>query len=500
MSPGRLLTVFLVVATALRWWWNLLRPLSPEESYLALCGFIPSLAYFDGPGGPPLLVALGISVAGAGGFGAAFFWPVLAAAASAFLYLLVSSLVGKREGLAAAVLLNLLPVFNQASLHPSCALPLTAAALGTAVFAWQALEKNSAVFWILAGLSAALGLLFSYTAWFLLPAVALVLLASHRWRPRLAFPGFWLAWVPPLAVYLLLLQWNAQHGWVHFIGGTLRTALALDFSNLGPALLAAARATSPLVLLLLVFAAVLAVSQIRVSPKIKFVFLPALAALLAATYAALRGFPAQTSGLLSAALVLPLIAWLPAQFGRIPARLLTTVVFFAAAIWCAINLPRTGSTTFVDAKVGQEVQAIRTTHRDALGALPFLVAENAPLAAALALTLPDPAPAEPGHPPIYTVESAAARSQFDLWPRYDQFVEAKAPPTDPAALDPFTEQDGVNPFVGRFALYITTQQPDGLPQAVTAAFAAVQLLAEIPTPDGRTLRVYLCSDYQTMPL
>ena len=500
MSPGRLLTVFLVFATALRWWWNLLRPLSPEESYLALCGFIPSLAYFDGPGGAPLLVALGISVAGAGGLGAAFFWPLLAAVSSALLYLLVSSLFGKREGLAVAVLLNLLPVFNQASLHPSCALPLAAAALGTAGFAWQALEKNSAMFWISAGLCAALGLLFTYTAWFLLPAIALVLLASHRWRRRLASPGFWLAWVPPLAVYLLLLQWNAQHGWVHFIGGTLITAFALDFSNFGPALLAAARAASPLVLLLLVFAAILAVPQIRVSPKIKFVFLPALAALLAATYAALRGFPAQTSGLMSASLALPLIAWLPAQFGRIPTRLLTSAVFLTAALWCSVTLPRAGSTTFVDAKVGQEVQAIRTTHPDAEGVLPFLVSENAPLAAALALALPDPAPTAPGHPPVYTLESAAARSQFDLWPRYDQFVEAKAPPTDLATLDPFTEQDGVNPFVGRSALYITNQQPDGLPQAVTAAFAAVQLLAEIPTSDGRTLRVYLCSDYQTMPL
>jgi len=500
MSPGRLLTIFLIFATALRWWWSFLHPLSPQESYLALCGFIPSLAYFDGPGGTPLLVALGISVAGAGGLGAAFFWPVLAAVASVFLYSLVASLVGKREGLATAVLLNLLPLFNQASLHPSCALPLTAAALGTAAFAWQALEKNSAMFWTLAGLCTALGLLFSYTAWFLLPAIVLVLLASHRWRRRLASLAFWLAWIPPLAVYLLLLQWNAQHGWVHFIGGTWRTAVTLDFSNLGPSLVAAARAVSPLVLVMFALAAIVAAARIRVSPKIKFVSLPALAALLAATYAALRGLPTQTPGLLAVSLALPLIAWLPARSGRIPTHWFTSVIFVTAALWCAFALPRAGSKTLIDADIGGEVQAIRTTHPDAQGALPFLVAENAPLAAALALALPDPAASAPGHPPVYTVESAAARSQFDLWPRYDQFVEAKAPPADPAALDPFTEQDGVNPFVGRSALYITAQQPDDLPQAITAAFAGVQLLAEIPTPDGRTLLVYLCSDYQTMPL
>ena len=129
----------------------------------------------------------------------------------------------------------------------------------------------------------------------------------------------------------------------------------------------------------------------------------------------------------------------------------------------------------------------------------FLIAENAPLAAALALALPDATPAAPGHPPVYTSESPAARSQFDLWPRYDQFVEAERIEVAPG-IDPFTEQEGANPFVGRSALYITTQEPGDLPQAITAAFAGVQPLGEITAPDGRTLRVYLCSDYQTMPL
>jgi hypothetical protein len=95
-------------------------------------------------------------------------------------------------------------------------------------------------------------------------------------------------------------------------------------------------------------------------------------------------------------------------------------------------------------------------------------------------------------------ESPAARSQFDLWPRYDQFVEAAQ--TAPDGPDPFTEQQGANPFIGRNALYITTQQTDELPQAITAAFKTVQLLEEATTPAGPILRVFLCSDYQTMPM
>jgi 4-amino-4-deoxy-L-arabinose transferase-like glycosyltransferase len=499
MIQGRLLALFLVLVTALRWLWQYVRPLSPEESYLALSGFIPSLAYFDGPGGTPLLVALGISVAGPGGLGATFFWPVLAALASAFLYLLVTRLTGPSEGLAIAVVINLLPVFNQAALSATCAMPLATAALGASFCAWRALENQSFSWWIGAGLCAAFGLLFTYSAWFILPSLALVLLVSHRWRPRLLARGFWLAWIPPVAVYLLLLRWNEQHGWIHFIGGTWKTARSLDFSQLPAALLASASALTPFVFVALLLGAAFALGRIRVSPKIKFLVVPALAATLAAAYAALRGWSAQTPGLLAAALALPLIALTPERIGSARTRIILSALFIGAAAWTALTLPRPQSKTFLDSGVGQAIGNLRAEYSAPSAPLLFLIAENAPLAAALALALPDATPAAPGHPPVYTTESPAARSQFDLWPRYDQFVEAERIEAAPG-IDPFTEQEGANPFVGRSALYITTQEPGELPQAITAAFAGVQLLGEITAPDGRLLRVYLCSDYQTMPL
>ena len=499
MTHGRLLALFLLAVTALRWFWQYARPLSPEESYLALCGFIPSLAYFDGPGGTPLLVALGISTAGPGGFGATFFWPVLAAIASVFLYLLVARLTGPSEGLAVAVVLNLLPVFNVAALSATCALPLATAALGASFCAWCALDKHSAAWWVGAGLCAAFGLFFTYTAWFILPSFALVLLASHRWRHRLLGPGFWLAWIAPVAVYLLLLRWNEQNGWIHFIGGTWKTARSLDFSLLPGALVASASALTPFVFVALAFSAAFALGRLRVSPKIKFLFIPALAATLAAAYAALRGWPAQTPGLLAAALTLPLIVWLPEHIAGARTRVVLSALFIGAAFWTALALPRPEAKPLVDSGVGQTIGEVRAQYTDATMPPLFLIAENAPLAAALALALPDATPAAPGHPPVYTSESPAARSQFDLWPRYDQFVEAPPAPVAPGT-DPFTEQEGANPFLGRSALYITTQEPGGLPQAITAAFAGVQLLGEITAPDGRILRAYLCSDYQTMPL
>ncbi|MFM8231324.1 MAG: hypothetical protein ACKOAL_08885, partial [Chthoniobacterales bacterium] len=311
--------------------------------------------------------------------------------------------------------------------------------------------------------------------------------------------GFWAAWLPPLAVYVVLLQWNAQHGWIHFIGGTWKTALSLHFSNLAPSLISAGHAVTPFVLIALAIAAATDFTRIGVSPKIKLVSLPALAALLAALYAALRGLPTLSPGLLAASLTLPLLAWLPPQIFRVPTHMLSVIFFLSAALWCAFTLPRPEAKGFIDANVGRTIDDIRAEQSDPVAPPLLLIAENAPIAAALALALPDVTPAAPGYPPVYTGESAAARSQFDLWPRYDQFVEADAP-NAAADLDPFTEQDGANPFVGRSALYITAQQPDDLPQAITAAFTAVEPIAEVTTPDGRILRVYLCSDYQTMPL
>ena len=444
-------------------------------------------------------MALGISVAGPGGFGATFFWPVLAVLASVFLYLLVARLTVSSEGLAVAVLLNLLPVFNQAALSATCAMPLATAALGASFCAWRALESPSVGWWLGAGLCAAFGLLFTYTAWFILPSLALVLLASHRWRPRLLAPSFWLAWIPPVTVYLLLLRWNEQNGWIHFIGGTWKTARSLDFAQLPGAFVASVSALTPFVFVALLFGAAFALGRIRVSPKIKFLFFPALAATLAAVYAALRGWSGQTPGLLAAALALPLIAWIPERIGGTRTKIILSTLLLGAAVWTALTLPRPQSKSLFDSGVGRAIGDLRAENSNATMPLLFLIAENAPLAAALALALPDATPAAPGHPPIYTSESPAARSQFDLWPRYDQFVEAERIEVAPG-IDPFTEQEGANPFVGRSALYITTQEPGDLPQAITAAFAGVQPLGEITAPDGRILRVYLCSDYQTMPL
>ena len=517
MNARVLLACILAILTLLRWAWNAPHEMSPEEAYLALCGRSPAPAYFEGPPGTALCVALGVAVAGPSALGAALAWPVFAALATLALYLLVAPLRGNLAALAVAVLLNLLPAFNLASLTPGPALPVTMFALAFMACAWRALDSGAALWWLLAGLCAAGALLFSYAAWFLVPSLALVLMASHRWRKHLATPGFWLTALPPLAVLAVLLAWNARHGWVHFIGGTWQTALAINWSHILPGLASTALAVSPLVLVAVAAGLGSCLRVIRVAPKAKFLAVPALAAMAIAGYAVLTGSPAIVTGLAAAALALPLLAWLPAgalshqhrakSWPDRPARLVRDTlasplflpaVFLTAAFASFAALARTSPPANpASAAVVREIEALRAAQSAEQPA--FFIAENAALAAALSLHLRDTAFVAPGHPPVYVVESPFADSQYALWPRYDEFQDAPAASAD-AGADPFSEQDGANPFLGRSALYITWQAADDLPQAVTAAFVAHRLLAEIATPSGAVLRVFLCEDYQTLPL
>lgn len=465
--------------------------LSATEAYWALCGWQPEVAYFDGPGGTPLAVAAGVALGAAG-----LWWPIFALLATLALFFLVAPLAGTRAALAAAVLLNLLPAFNTNALTPGDAMPLTMFALGFMAAAWRGLQHNSTSWWIGSGLCAAGALLFSYQAWFFLPALAIVLLASRRWRARLGGAGFWLATLPPLVVLGLLLSWNAAHDWIHFIRGTWQTALDLQWWRLPGGLWRATGAASPLGLAVLAAALLFALREVTVAPKAKFLVVPALLALLVTGYAVLRGEPAQPAGLMTAALALPLTAWLPAFAGRFPARVLLLLVFLTTALWTGAQLARSQPTgALLTAEVAREIEKLRSARTPPL----FLIAENAPLASAVALHLEKAAPALPGHPPVYVIESPSAESQYAFWPRYDQFTDAPPPPPDPGT-DPFTEQDGYNPFLGRSALYLSTQAEEVLPQAISAAFATCRLLAEITLPSGRILRVFLCSEYQTLPL
>jgi PIN domain nuclease of toxin-antitoxin system len=107
------------------------------------------------------------------------------------------------------------------------------------------------------------------------------------------------------------------------------------------------------------------------------------------------------------------------------------------------------------------------------------------------------------HPAVYIVESQDIQNQFSFWPRYDQFVEAPANTKQPDS-EVYTEEEGVNLFTGRSALYVQSGKGLLVPHNIRAGFQSVEPIATVQvTRFGAPVRewqVFLCRNYRTLPL
>ena len=149
-----------------------------------------------------------------------------------------------------------------------------------------------------------------------------------------------------------------------------------------------------------------------------------------------------------------------------------------------------------------EMDRIRTAFESSSGTRPFLIASSYGVASNLAFYLPDKKVEGPGHPPIYFPESQRIENQFSFWPRYDEFVTV---PREQLPADAyFNEADGINPFHGRTALYITDRAEERPPSSVKEGFERIEMIACIDqTRRGeqvRQWRVFACYGYRSVPL
>ena len=88
-----------------------------------------------------------------------------------------------------------------------------------------------------------------------------------------------------------------------------------------------------------------------------------------------------------------------------------------------------------------------------LGEKLFLIADARDRASEISFYLREKRVEGPGHPPVYIPESQDMVNQFSFWPRYDEFVEIK-PGTPRPESEVYTEESGINLFIGRDALFI----------------------------------------------
>jgi len=481
--------LFLVLSglALLRVWAVLWGEVGGANAYYRLCAGLPAPAYFDGPAGTAMLVRV------FSGMGDAWLLlgPLWAVAATLALVHFGSRVADPRGAAGAAVVMNVLPAFNAEALVAGPVLPALTFSLLGASFVWDASRGQSPrIFsWFAAGTAFAGGALFAYWAALFGLAAGLVPLARPSGRRMENFAG--LAWIVIALAGVLRAPWiwNAEREFIPVAGWTLRGLIQPDWPALGAGLVDFLAGISPVIAITACVVFVRVVAGCRGAGPAGFVAAVAAPGVLLGGLAVYRGWDAGIAALPAVALVLP-SAWVALERGR-------AILWAGAALAVAFSVP-----VYTGIVRGNGLMAETAAHVLALddslsGEIPgglFHIAGDAGLAASLGYQIRNAIVPPEGHPPVYELESQAITSQFAYWPSYADFVEAVRP-----SDEFFTESKAGNPFEGHSAVYVGREGPAGLPQAVKGAFSDVQIVREAGPPEDR-LYIYLCLDYQTMPL
>ena len=481
-------------------------------------------AYFSKGPGIAFAIRASTSIFGANEFGVRFWSPILAAGTSLLLFYFARRIFSDAAGLWAVVALNVTPIFNVGAFvmtTDSLSLFFWMAAMFTF---WLACERSPqfSFYWPVTGLLIGLGFLCRYTNAFELLCVALVLAFTPRLRSEFKRPGlYWL-----LAIFVLCtippIVWNAQHAWITLVHLRERGSLEQD---VGFRPLEALKFFgehflfySPLLFLALAWGVIGSWRRLNQQFKVLFLFwfgLPVFAfyLLLSTNRVATPNWDAVSFlgfGLLAVYYWRERLETRALLMWCAGAALLLGLVISAIAL--DSDLLRSAGFHFWRSdpsdrmrgwkSMTAEVEKIRGELETKLGEKLFLIADERHRASEMSFYLRDKHLEGPGHPPVYITESQDLVNQFSFWPRYDAFVEAPANTAQPRE-EGYTEQKGVNPFVGRSALFI---RGDALhpPHNIRVAFASTQPVGVIEVRRfGKILRkwqLFLCQNYRTLPL
>ena len=473
--------IFLGILTLLRCVWIAFQGIAPQEAYQWMCAARLAPALFDGPPGPAFLVKiLGSFFAESLDF-VRVCWPFLGLLAAWLTWLLARAVYDEVVAGWVVVALNALPVFNENAVTVSPAMPALILVLGGMVCA-QAGWNGRGTAWIFASVFFAVATLFRYEAVLVPMSLCFTLLLPiHGRRPNLmACVSFLLL---PMVALWAPLKWNAALEWVPLVGGTLRTFWQPNFSN-WPAGLAAFLHDFSFGFAVAGIIAFLAMIRSAFKPG-RAVFLLAVSA-LPAIWAAYNFVVGREFYSASWIACVPILIFLAG--GRSKSRQMPTfgvAVVLVGLIFSGVTLRESG---LMRSGWNALVAEIHESSRSMPGG-GFLIAENEGLASVLSVFFKSAG--KNAYPSVFVPESPAMTSQFGIWPSYADFIE-----TDHPVDEYFTEQKGKNPFVGWNALFMGAE----LPQTIKAAFADVLPLRKVILPDGSRITIYLCKDYQTLPL
>ena len=525
MNTTRLVWFFVLTFTAIRLSMLATTDLEFDEAHYWMWSERLAPAYFSKGPGVAFAMRASTAIFGTNEFGVRFFSPVLAAGTSLLLFYFARRLFSATAGFWAVIALNVTPIFNIG------AFLMTIDALSVffwlaAMFTfWLALEKSPrfSLYWPLTGLLIGLGFLSKYTNAFELISILLVLALAPRLRQEFARTGlysllviFALCTVPPII-------WNAHHAWITLAHLRSRGGVEQGFGvhpvEILEFLSGHFLVYSPFLFLALAWGVI--ASWRRANQQFKVLFLMWFGLPVFVFYLLLSinksaapnwdGLAFFGSGLLAvyfwwkrveASVLLRLCASVALLVGLMMSVLALNTDLLRTAGYQLSRKDPTDRMRGWKSATGA-VEKLRNDLEGKLAEKLFLIADARDRASEISFYLRDKRPQGPGHPPVYIVESQDLVNQFSFWPRYDEFVESK--PGAPRLEDEvYTEESGINPFVGRSALFIRQGEKGHAPHNIRAAFESTEPVATIKVQRyGRVIRtwqVFLCRGYRTLPL
>ena len=215
--PGGTLLGLLVGLTLLRLAVAAVVPLAPDEAYYWIWSRALAPGYPDHPPMVALWIRLGTMIAGQDALGVRLLGPLSAALGTLLLADAAERLFPARNaGPIAAALLNATLLFGAGTVIMTPDTPLLffwTAALWAAVRTMTGGQG----WWLVLGLFAGFALASKYTAVLLVGGAGLWMLVVPLDRRKLLRPAPWLALLIAVSVFLPVLWWNADHGWVSFL-------------------------------------------------------------------------------------------------------------------------------------------------------------------------------------------------------------------------------------------------------------------------------------------
>ena len=525
MTPRRCLFAFLGALTLLRLVYAAQLELFPDESYYFLWSERMDICYFSKGPGVASAIWLGTHLFGANEFGVRALSPLFGLGTSLLLFSFARRLYGEPVGIWTAVMINVLPIFNVGSLVMTID-PLSIFFWTASLYTfWLALERSPdfSKWWPLTGALIGLGFLSKYTNAMALVSILLLLALTRKYRREFRRAGFWSMLAVALLFTLPPIVWNARRDWVTLAHLSARGGLHKGFTvspaELGEFLAMHFGVYSPLIFAGMIAAAWWGVKMARHQWKPRFLLAFALPLFALYFWLSLKqaGEANWTApGAISLG-VLAVALWheraQASRFARVFS--VTALALGLAGSLLIVNLDAVrafgiawpyqrdpGARMRGWRTAAVKVESLRAEFETQLGEKVFLIANEHEVASSLAFYMKDKRPEGPAHPPVYIPESQEFVDQFSFWHRYDEFVDAKDAPQ--ISRDEYFTEGGVNPFMGRTALYITDRAEEKAPSAIKGGFEQVEMIACIDqTRRGlplRQLRVFACRRYRSLPL